>query len=222
MGSKREGVSIGRRIAPNRGRMRAAVTIWCLAVLIAGAATRADKREYRHTVIGKSAAAKVGAGAAVAHIRNSPHQWGRGPGGLAKRAGSGFAHNAVKETIQFGVSSWRHENLHYQRSNRHGTWPRVKYAVKHTFVVPKTNRRGKTVAMGRISGNMGAGMISQACSRPRVSVRGWRREESDWARPLAPMWRVSSGPESIARSHEGRKFGGRMGDSCPPLALPLF
>lgn len=142
--------------------MRAVVTIWCLAVLTAGAATRADKREYRHKVIGKSAAAKVGAGAAIAHIRNSPHQWGRGPAGLAKRAGSGFAHNAVKETIQFGVSSWRHENLHYQRSNRHGTWPRVKYAVKHTFVVPKTNRRGKTVAMGRISGNMGAGMVSQA------------------------------------------------------------
>ena len=44
------------------------------------------------------------------------------------------------------------------------------YAVKHTFIVPKTNKRGKkTVALGRISGNMGAGMISQAWA-PAASV----------------------------------------------------
>jgi hypothetical protein len=37
------------------------------------------------------------------------------------------------------------------------------YAVKRTFIVPKSNRPGKkTVALGRISGNMGTGMISRA------------------------------------------------------------
>ena len=145
------------------------ITIWCLLVLTAGAVTRAQKREYRHKVAGKGAVARVTAGAGFAHIRNSPHQWGRGPGGLAKRVGSGFAQNAVKETIQFGVATWHHENLHYQRSNRSGTWPRMKHAVKSTFIVPKTNRRGKTVAMGRISGNLGAGMVSQAW-QPAASV----------------------------------------------------
>ena len=138
------------------------VAIWCLAVLTAGAATRAEKRDYRHRLAGKGAIAKVTAGAGFKHLRNSPQQWGRGPGGFVKRLGSGLGHHAVNETIQFGVASWRHENLHYQRSNRQGKWPRLKHAVKRTFIVPRTNRRGKTVALGRISGNMGAGMVSQA------------------------------------------------------------
>jgi hypothetical protein len=60
------------------------------------------------------------------------------------------------------VGAWHHENLHYQRSNLQGTWPRLGYAVKSTFIVPRTNgRKGKTVAWGRISGNMGSGMISR-------------------------------------------------------------
>jgi hypothetical protein len=142
--------------------MRVLAIIGCLAIMTAGAATRAQKRELRHNLVGKGAVARVAAGAGIAHVRNSPHQWGRGPAGLAKRVGSGFGQHVVKETIQFGVASWHHENLHYQRSNRHGTWPRMKHAVKSTFIVPRTNRRGKTVALGRISGNMGAGMVSQA------------------------------------------------------------
>jgi hypothetical protein len=62
-----------------------------------------------------------------------------------------------------GVAAAHHENLHYQRSNLQGKWPRVKYAVKSTFIVPKTNRPGKkTFALGRVSGNLGAGLISRA------------------------------------------------------------
>jgi hypothetical protein len=69
----------------------------------------------------------------------------------------------VKHGIQFGVAGLRHEDLHYQRSNKHGVLPRMAYAAKRTFIVPKKNRGGKkTVAASRIAGNMGAGMISRA------------------------------------------------------------
>jgi hypothetical protein len=34
--------------------------------------------------------------------------------------------------------------------------------VKSTFIVPRTNRPGKTVALSRVSGNLGAGVISRA------------------------------------------------------------
>src|SRR3954471_1312282 len=141
------------------------VTAILLIAACAMAATHqnARLREYRHNVVGKRTLIGSAAGAGVAQVRNSPHQWGRGVGGFAKRFGSGVGQHVAKETIQFGVAAARHENLHYQRSNKHGTLPRMGYAVKHTFVVPKTNKRGKkTVALGRISGNMGAGMISQA------------------------------------------------------------
>ena len=137
-------------------------------VLIATIATAATPtsprvREYRRNAVGKRTLIGSAAGAGIAHVRNSPHQWGRGAGGLAKRFGSRLGQHVAKETIQFGVAAAHHENLHYQRSRKHGTLPRMGDAVKHTFVVPKTNRPGKkTAALGRVSGNMGAGMLSQA------------------------------------------------------------
>ncbi len=129
------------------------------------AATDAHPRlhEYRRNAVGKRTLGASIAGAGIAQARNSPHQWGRGAGGFAARVGSRLGQHAAKEGIQLGVSALRHENLHYQKSDKHGTLPRLGDAVKHTFIVPKTNKPGKkTVAMGRVSGNLGAGMISQA------------------------------------------------------------
>jgi hypothetical protein len=120
-------------------------------------------RRYRRKVVNKNALIGSGANAAFGTARNRPHEWGRGPVGAAKRFGSSLGQHVAKESIQLGVAAARHENLRYQRSNKRGTLPRMGYAVKHTFIVPKTNKPGKkTVALGRISGNMGAGMLSRA------------------------------------------------------------
>lgn len=119
-------------------------------------------REYTQKVFSRQAAARSAASAAIGTARNRPKEWGGGVGGFAKRAGSSFGTHVAKESIQFGVATLHHENLHYQRSNLHGKWPRVKYAVKSTFIVPRTNhKKGKTVAAGRIAGNMGGGMVSR-------------------------------------------------------------
>jgi len=148
--------------------MRQTACVLCITLLAgtAGAAVRKPMhpnwRAYRHEVAGKRAVTSSAVGAAGRHIINSPHEWGRGPSGYAKRFGSGLAQHAVKGTIEMGVGALHHENLHYQRSNLHGTLPRLGYAVKRTFIVPKTNKRGKTLALGRVSGNVGAGLISRA------------------------------------------------------------
>lgn len=147
--------------------MQKTLTILCATILIGAGASAAVRgnprlREYRHRTIGKSALARSAAHAGLGQLRNSPHEWGQGPGGFAKRFGSGLGQHVAKETIQLGVGAWHHENLHYQRSNLQGKWPRVQYAIKSTFVVPRTNRPGKTVALGRVSGNLGAGVISRA------------------------------------------------------------
>jgi len=55
-----------------------------------------------------------------------------------------------------------HHDLLYQRSHLRGTWPRLKYAVNSTFIVLRTNRPVKTIALGRVSSNLGAGVISRA------------------------------------------------------------
>ena len=145
--------------------MRTLLRVALLLILIASAAamTTRQVRRYRHRVLGREAIAGSAAHAAVGQARNVPHEWGRGPAGFAERFGSGLGQHVVKGTIELGVGAWHHENLHYQRSNLHGTFPRMKYALRSTFIVPKTNRPGhKTVALGRISGNMGAGIISRA------------------------------------------------------------
>lgn len=137
-------------------------------LLIAGCAgavapKRSHVRELRHSTAGKRALIGSGAHALYGTARNRPHEWGRSPAGAAKRFGSSLGQHALKQGIQFGVAAAHHENLHYQRSNKRGALPRMGHAVKSTFIVPKTNRRGKkTVAMGRIAGNMGAGVISRA------------------------------------------------------------
>ncbi len=123
---------------------------------------RETGREYRHRLVNKRALGMAGASATLGQVRNSPHEWGQGAGGFAKRFGSALGTHMVKETIQFGVAAWHHEDPHYYRSNLHGTLPRLGYAVKSTFIVPRTNKPGKTVAASRLSGAFGAGLISRA------------------------------------------------------------
>jgi len=137
-----------------------------LCILILTTSAVASRRpllhEYRRRVFNKESAARSMASAGINTARNSPHEWGRGPGGFAKRAGSSFGQHIIKGTIETGVGALHHEDLRYHPSHLQGTWPRLKYAVKSTFIVPRTDRRGKTLAAGRISGNIGAGLISRA------------------------------------------------------------
>ena|SRR5579883_287603 len=146
--------------------MRTALRLALLLLLIVGAAaaiTREQAKSYRRRVLDKQVVAGAGAHAVIGTARNVPHEWGRGPVGFTERVGSSLGQHIVKGTIGMGVGAWHHENLHYERSNLHGTLPRMEYAVKSTFIVPKTNRPGhKTVALGRVSGNLGAGLISRA------------------------------------------------------------
>jgi hypothetical protein len=144
--------------------MRTALKILLILILTASSAagiTRQAKNKWKQ-VVGPRAVAGSAANAAIGQARNRPHEWGQGVGGFAKRFGSSLGTHIAKGTIQMGVAAAHHENLSFQPSNRHGFWPRTKFAVKSTFVVPRTNRPGKTVALGRISGNLGAGMISRA------------------------------------------------------------
>lgn len=136
--------------------------LYVLILATAGVAAAVTAREYKHRIFNKEAAGRSVAHAAIGTARNNPHEWGQGASGFAKRAASGFGQHIIKGTIETGVGALHHENLHYQRSNLHGTWPRLKYAVKSTFIVPRTNRPGKTFAAGRVAGNMGAGLISRA------------------------------------------------------------
>jgi hypothetical protein len=138
------------------------VLLLLLAVSSAAVVTTRQARNYQRRVAGGRAIAGSAASAGIGQLRNRPYEWGQGVGGFAKRFGSSLGSHVVKGTIQMSVAAVHHENLHYQPSHRQGFWPRTRYAVKSTFIVPRTNRPGKTVALSRVSGNLGAGLISRA------------------------------------------------------------
>lgn len=119
-------------------------------------------QQYRRKILNPESAGRAVASAGINTARNVPHEWGSGGLGFVKRAGSSFGQHIVSGTIEFGVAAAHHENLQFQRSNLQGTWPRLKFAVKSTFIVPRTDRRGHTLAVSRIAGNMGGGLVSRA------------------------------------------------------------
>jgi len=140
----------------------APLALTVLLCATAPSATQTRKKSPIKRAVNVRVVAQTAAGAEIGTLRNSPHEWGKGPLGFGKRFASGLGRHVVKTGIQAGVGGLRHEDLRYHRSNLHGTFPRLKYAVTSTFWVPRKNRAGKTVAFGRISGNIGSGLISRA------------------------------------------------------------
>lgn len=119
------------------------------------------RHEYVHKTYGKGAALRAGGTGTFNHLRHSPKQWGRGPAGFSKRVGSAFGTHVVKNSIEYGVAGVRHEDLHYHKSTDPRFSRRLRHALVSTVVTHKTNNGKRTAATGKISGSMGAGLISR-------------------------------------------------------------
>jgi hypothetical protein len=155
--------------------VRKPVAVLASFLLIAGSCAADDihERELKHRLFSKATFVKTGVSAVWGHIRNSPHEWGRTAGGFAKRAASSYGHRAIKGVVEFSIAStWTHEDLRYERSDLPGTWPRLRYAVVHTFWVPRYRRGGDTFTTGRVTGAVVAGQVSRAWMPHRVATFG--------------------------------------------------
>jgi len=137
-------------------------------VCISGAALGATayrshpyRQHWKESVVGKRALGRVAVGAAIGQARNHPKNYGGGIAGFGKRLGAGFASNAVGRTVERGLAAKLHEDLHYQRSNKHGFGPRLAYALKRTVITTNTRTGKATPAAGRIAGHAAAGAFSQ-------------------------------------------------------------
>ena len=130
------------------------------------------RHEYREHTFGKKAIAPVASGVIGREIINSPHQWGRGASGFAKRAGTSFGTNVIKNSIQYPIAAVRHEDLHYYRSDKKGFFPRLNHALVSTVVTRKTTNGKKTAATGRIAGSVGSGIIASSWAPAGFSVAG--------------------------------------------------
>jgi hypothetical protein len=130
-------------------------------------------KHYRKTTFGSGAVARSAAGAGIQQWRNHPREWGHGVGGYGRRFASGFGHHAVKNTIQFGVGALRHEDPRSTRPLKpKGFRPKIKDAFRNTFTVRRYGHQKRGVAAGRISGAMGAGLISRAWQPASLATAG--------------------------------------------------
>ena len=153
-----------------------APAVLSLAVLIstgAGAQEHIHKREFVRKLVSKGAFLKTGVSALASTVTNSPHEWGRTFGGFGKRVASSYGQRAIKGVVEFSTAElWTHEDLRYHKSELQGTFPRLKYAVIHTFWVPHDVQPGQTFAAGRVIGAVAAGEISRAWMPQRVATFG--------------------------------------------------
>jgi hypothetical protein len=120
------------------------------------------RTEWKHKTFGKKALMGVGAGAGLAHARNSPRQWGQGASGLTKRAGFGLAGHAVKTTVEHAVAAPLHEDLHYNRARSKKVMPRLRHALVSTVIARNTRSRKHQIAVGKLSGHAASGAFSAA------------------------------------------------------------
>src|SRR5438552_10194018 len=154
--------------------MRQNIRIIAMSLVIAGIATsgevapkqaepnRPTKAQFVKRTFGPAAVGFAGASAAIGQVRNSPHEWGQGVGGFAKRFGSSFASHVVKNGIKFPIAYALHEDLSYHPSGKRGFMPRLGYALESTVITRKTNTGRRTPAVGEISGTVGSSLISRA------------------------------------------------------------
>jgi hypothetical protein len=90
-------------------------------------------------IFGPSRLAAYAVSAAYDQIYDVPKQWGGNGESLSERLASHFGDSFIRNNIQFGVQALDHEDPRYPRSSLHGGWNRTRYAIVHTFVVPKDN-----------------------------------------------------------------------------------
>jgi hypothetical protein len=151
-------------------RIRHLVFFLCAVPVFAQ--THSHLQDFKRKLIWKGPLAKTAVSALFNEVRNSPHEWGRGVDGFAKRAGSSFGQRAVKASVELGVSEWTHEDLHYHRLGTGSFFTRLKYAVVTTYWVPRDNGPGNTIAVGRIAGSFLSPQVARLWMPDRVATGG--------------------------------------------------
>jgi hypothetical protein len=117
--------------------------------------------DYGMGLIGVQAWLGSAASAGVGQWDNSPEKWGQGAEGYGKRFASRFGQNIAKQTLQLPAAALLHEDLRYHPSKTGGTRARLGYAIKRSFIVPRSNGMGNTFAYSRLISNFGGGLISR-------------------------------------------------------------
>jgi hypothetical protein len=134
--------------------------------------TQAERLQYfLKGTFSVSSLVKSGLGAAIAQGRDSPHEWGQGAMGYARRYGNSHAQHIVLQTVTYGTSSMLGEDNRYFVSGKQSFRSRAFYAVGSTFLARRSDGT-RRISYSRISGIAASALISRAWHPP--STNGMR------------------------------------------------
>lgn len=109
--------------------------------------------------------------AALGQWDNSPHEWGQGFQGYAKRYASGFAGTFTLQTLTFGLESALHEDPRYFPSRQTGFKRRLWNAVEQTFFC-KSDSGATQFAYARVIADFANGQLMSAWQPPSTAGFG--------------------------------------------------
>ena len=114
-------------------------------------------KRYVRSTIGPFTILRNAAGAALEQWNDSPEEWGQGAEGYGKRFGSNMGRNAVRQTIQYGLSEALRQDTGFEKSKRKGFWPRLSDALVQN--VTSRTKSGKRVISAPIFAGVYASSI---------------------------------------------------------------
>jgi len=115
---------------------------------------------YVNNTVGPVSLVRTAASAGFNQWDNDPLEWGQGAEGYGKRFASSFGKNAIRHTVQYGLSEAFRLDTGFERSKRKGFWPRLSDALIQN--VTSRTRSGKRVLSAPIFIGVYAGSIIPA------------------------------------------------------------
>jgi hypothetical protein len=122
-------------------------------------------QHYVKNTFSVEAILRSAAGAGISQANDTPHEWGQGAEGYARRFGNSFGQEIMRGTITYGASDLLHEDNRYIPSGESGAGARVKYAIASTFPARKDNG-SRRFSYSRIGGILAVAFISREWQPP--------------------------------------------------------
>jgi len=131
-----------------------------------------DKAELRaRNMVTPMAFAGSAAGAGIQQWRDNPTEWRQGAAGYGRRYASAHGWIVTQNIVALGLDTTLGIDPRYRRSSQTGVWPRIRDAVKQTWVA-RTDSGDAMFNYSAVGASYGAGLISCAWHPARVDSVG--------------------------------------------------
>jgi hypothetical protein len=122
---------------------------------------------YVHRTYSPRVFLRAGLGAGIAQWKHAPVEWGSGFPGYERRYAAILGTAIVRNTTEFGVSMWRHEDYRYPRSSRNGFGPRTADVI-HNTIFMRTDDGSEELAWSRAATAIATGIAVNSWQPSRL------------------------------------------------------